>query len=92
MPIPVAILNDTRTVLCDERTGSLGGSFYENPHLQPYSPLPLRWCFDQLIRYEHATLIDVGASTGAFTLLSALHPDLTVHAFEPVDLARRVLG
>lgn len=92
MSIPVALLNDTRIVLCDERTGGLGGSFYNNPHLQPYSPLPLRWCFDQLIRYEHATLIDVGASTGCFTLLSALHPDLTVHAFEPVDLTRRVLG
>ncbi len=91
MSIPVALLSDTRIVQCDERTGSLGGSFYNNPHLQPYSPLPLRWCFDQLIRYEHATLIDVGASTGAFTLLSALHPDLTVHSFEPVPLTRRVL-
>ena len=91
MSIPVALLNDTRIVQCDERTGSLGGSFYENPHLQPYSPLPLRWCFDQLIRYEHATLIDVGASTGAFTLLSALHPDLHVWAFEPVSLSNQIL-
>lgn len=91
MSIPVALLNDTRIVYCDERTGGLGGSFYNNPHLQPYSPLPLRWAFDQLIRYEHATLIDVGSSTGCFTLLSALHPDLTVHAFEPVPLTAMVL-
>lgn len=91
MTIPVALLNDMRIVQCDDRTGSLGGSFYNNPHLQPYSPLPLRWCFDQLIRYPSATLIDVGASTGAFTLLSALHPDLAVIAFEPVDLTYRVL-
>lgn len=91
MSTPVALLNDTRVVLCDERTGSLGGSFYNNPHLQPYSPLPLRWCFDQLIRYPKATLIDVGSSTGSFTLLSALHPDLKVIAFEPVPLTNRVL-
>lgn len=91
MSIPVALLNDTRIVQCDDRTGDLGGSFYNNPHLQPYSPLPLRWCFDQLIRYEHATLIDVGASTGSFTLLSALHPDLKVHAFEPVQYTYQIL-
>jgi hypothetical protein len=37
--------------------------------LQPIQPLPLRWCFDQLIRYPKATLIDVGANTGSFTLM-----------------------
>lgn len=92
MSIPVALLNDTRIVQCDERTGGLGGSFYNNPHLQVYSPLPLRWCFDRLIIYPKATLLDIGASTGSFTLLSALHPDLTVHAFEPVKVTRRILN
>lgn len=91
MTIEVALLNDTRMVTVDDRTALLGGSFYKQPHLQPYSPVPLRWCFDQLIRYPSCTLIDVGASTGAFTLLSALHPDLLVHAFEPTELAYRVL-
>jgi len=91
MSIEVKLFNDERTVFVDERTAELGGSFYLSPHLQPYSPLPLRWCFDQLIRYPKATLIDVGASTGAFTLLSKHHPDLKVWSFEPVDLTYRVL-
>ena len=36
-------------------------------------------------------MLDVGASTGCFTLLSRHHPDLQVWAFEPVDLTHRVL-
>lgn len=92
MTIEVALFNDTRMVTVDDRTALMGGSFYLSPHLQPYSPLPLRWCFDQVIKYPKATLIDVGANTGCFTLMAKHHPDLTVHAFEPVDLAYRVLG
>lgn len=86
------ILNDTRTVLLDPRTPDVGGSFwYSSGVLQPYSPLPLRWVFDQLIRYPHAVMLDVGASTGSFSLLSAHHPDLEVWAFEPVPLTNRIL-
>jgi FkbM family methyltransferase len=92
MTIEVALFNDTRMVTVDDRTALMGGSFYMQPHLQPYSPLPLRWCFDQLIKYPKATLIDVGANTGSFTLMAKHHPGLTVHAFEPVELAYRVLG
>lgn len=87
----VNLIGDEKPVFVDDRTGGLGGSFYNNPGLQPYSPLPLKWAFEQLIRYPRATLIDVGASTGCFTLLSRHHPDLRVYAFEPVQLTYEVL-
>lgn len=91
MSVIVNLLGDEKPVFVDPRTGGLGGSFYENPHLQPYAPLPLKWAFEQLIRYERATLLDVGASTGCFSLLSRHHPDLRVWAFEPVVLTYEVL-
>ncbi len=90
MTITVNLIGDGFPVLVDDLTAQLGGSFYYEP-LRPYSPLPLKWCYDQLIKYSKATLIDVGASTGCFTLLAAHHPDLRVHAFEPVPLTCEVL-
>lgn len=87
----VNLIGDEKPVFVDDRTGGLGGSFYVNGVLQPYSPLPLKWAYEQLIRYSKATLIDVGASTGCFTLLSRHHPDLRVYAFEPVQLTYEVL-
>lgn len=91
MSILVNLLGGEKPVFLDERSANLGGAFYLNPDLQPYSPLPLKWAYDQLIRYEHAVLLDVGASTGCFSLLSRHHPDLTVYAFEPVELTYTVL-
>lgn len=87
----INLLGDEKPVFLDDRSALLGGSFYNNPTLMPYSPLPLRWAFDQLIRYPKAVLLDVGASTGCFTLLSRHHPDLEVHSFEPVPLTYLVL-
>lgn len=91
MTITVELLDNNRTILVDDRTAELGGSFWNNPHLMPYSPLPLRWCFDRLLIYPKVTLLDIGASTGCFSLLSRWHADMTVHAFEPVDMTYRVL-
>lgn len=85
-----AQLFDDKYVIVDGRTAGLGGSFYFDP-LRAYSPLPLKWCYTQLARYEHPVLIDVGASTGCYSLLAALHPGLTVWAYEPVPLTCQVL-
>lgn len=90
--ILVNLLGDDKPVFVDERTAELGGSFWLNPYLMPYSPLPLKWAFDQLIVYPKAVMLDIGASTGCFTLLSKHHTHLEVHAFEPVDLTYRVLN
>lgn len=90
MTIPVNLIGDGCPVVVDDRSAELGGSFYYEP-LRPYSPLPLKWCYEQLMLFPKATLIDVGASTGCFSLLAKHHPDLTVYAFEPVSLTYRVL-
>lgn len=84
-------LLENKSVMVDDRSALLGGSFWLNPHLMPYSPLPLKWAYERLIIYPKAVLLDVGASTGCFTLLSKHHPHLEVHAFEPVPLTARVL-
>lgn len=91
MSILVNLIGDSHPVFVDERSANLGGSFYLNPDLQVYSPLPMKWAYDQLIRYPSATLLDVGSSTGCFSLLSRHHPDLKVYAFEPVLLTYVVL-
>lgn len=91
MTIDVNLMGDGFPVVVDDLTAKLGGAFYYDP-LRPYSPLPLKWCYDQLIRYPKATLMDVGASTGCYTLLAKHHPDLTVFAFEPVPLTQQVLS
>lgn len=78
-------------LLVDDRTALLGGAFELGTPIRPYSPLPLRWAWDQLIRYPKAVLLDVGASTGCYSLLAKCHPDLTVYSFEPVALSYAVL-
>lgn len=88
--IEVNLIDDGKPVLVDDRTAECGGSFYYTP-LRPYDALPLKWCYEQLIRYPAATLIDVGASTGCYTLLAKHHPGLTVYAFEPVPQVHDVL-
>lgn len=88
--IVVNLIDDTLPVLVDDRCAKMGGSFYYTP-LRPYSPAPLKWCWEQLSRYEHATLIDVGAHVGCYALLAKHHPDLKVHAFEPVPSTASVL-
>jgi len=90
MTIAVNLIEDRLPVLVDDRTATMGGSFYYEP-LRPYDGLPLKWVYDELLRYPKATLIDVGAHTGCYTLLAKHHPDMTVYAFEPVPLTHEVL-
>ena len=91
MPITVNLIDDTLPVEVCTETGQIGGGFYYQPHLQPYSPVPLKWVWEQLSRYPQAIMIDVGASSGEFALLAKHHPSLTVYAFEPTPLGARVL-
>lgn len=85
-----AQLFDDKYVTVDDRTAGLGGSFYYEP-LRSYSPVPLKWCFQQLSQYKHPTLLDVGSSTGCYSLLAVHIPGLKVWAFEPVPLTCAVL-
>lgn len=90
MTIPVNLIGDTLPVTVDDRTALLGGSFYYEP-LRVYAALPHKWTWEQLLVIERPVLIDVGASTGCYSLLAAHHPGLTVYAFEPVPLTAEVL-
>lgn len=85
-----ATLFEDKVVTVDDKTAALGGSFYDTPP-RAYAPKPLQWCYEQLMLRPRALLLDVGASTGSYALLAKFHPDLTVHAFEPVLETHQVL-
>lgn len=83
------VMNDCPTLI-DERTSSVGGSFwYDNPP-RVYDPYIHAVCFDLLKTFPHAVLLDVGSSTGCYGLLAKHHPDLRVYSFEPVALSAEI--
>jgi FkbM family methyltransferase len=43
--------------------------------------------YERMDKYTEPNVIDIGAGTGAFTLLAALHPGASVVAFEPMPSA-----
>lgn len=77
-------------VQVDENVSSIGGSFFYDPP-RVYDPYPLEWTYNKLKSQTDPVLYDVGASSGCFTLLAALIPDLKVCAFEPAKLAYEML-
>lgn len=89
MTIVCELLPD-KLVTLDDRTAQLGGGFWYEP-LRVYDPNPLKFAYEQLSRVENPVLIDVGASTGVFSLLAKFIPNLVVYAFEPVPLTYEVL-
>lgn len=91
MSIVVNLIDETCPVLVDDRCATMGGSFYYTP-LRPYSPAPLKWCYEHLPYYANPVLLDVGAHTGCYTLLAKHIPGLKVHAFEPVPNTFEVLN
>lgn len=91
MSININLIGDSLPVDIDERTLEVGGSFwYTNPP-RVYSPYIHKWAYKQLCQHARAVLIDVGASSGCYGLLAKHHPDLTVHAFEPLPYTYDVL-
>ena len=77
-------------VTLDERSAELGGCFWQTP-LTVYDRVPIQWAYDTLRTHERPVMLDIGASTGCFTLLAKFLPTLYVHAFEPHPLAYGVL-
>lgn len=90
MSIVVNLIDDGCPVLVDDRCAEMGGSFYYTP-LRPYSPAPLKWCYEHLNYYPDPVLLDVGAHTGCYTLLAKHISNLIVRAFEPVRDTVKVL-
>jgi FkbM family methyltransferase len=78
-------------VTLDDRSAELGGCFWQTP-LTVYDRVPIQWAYDMLLTHERPVMLDIGASTGCFTLLAKYVPDLIVHAVEPFPLAYGVLS
>lgn len=51
----------------------------------------LEWIYKRIAHIDNKALIDIGAGSGAFTLLATVHPALEVLAIEPVFEARAML-
>ena len=66
----------------DPDVSSVGGSFFYDPP-RVYDPYPLEWTYNELKNQAEPVLYDVGASSGCFTLLAAVIPELRVMAWEP---------
>lgn len=88
-PITVLLCDDA-PVKVDPRSLEVGGSFQQDGRVYDEGELPRAWnddllafFFEQTRQVEEPVVLDVGANTGAFTLLTAHHPGMRVEAFEP---------
>jgi len=83
-----------QSILLDSRSGYLGGSWqWRDTNGKPlaYDGDLVKFFYEQTLSVEHPFVVDVGASTGSFTLLPLLHPTMNVLAFEPNPMAFSVL-
>lgn len=79
------ILFDNLKVILDPKSMELGGSWelaLRDGHLHTYDPDLLKFFFGRMQRYDFPRVLDIGASTGCFSLLSKFHKT-NVLAFEP---------
>lgn len=83
-----------RTILIDHLSAHIGGAWQlrdtANNPLCYDAPL-VSFFYNKVSKVQHPTVVDVGASTGNFALLPVVHPEMTVHAFEPNPVAFRAL-
>jgi FkbM family methyltransferase len=52
----------------------------------------LKFFYEKMYSFAEPNMIDVGAGSGAFTLLAALHPGASVVAFEPLKSAWNLIN
>lgn len=80
-----AYLFDSHMVEIDPRSAEIGGSFQARKNGLPaaWDEKTLKLFYEAMLEKGHVEVIDIGANTGSFTLLAALHPDMRVVAFEP---------
>jgi FkbM family methyltransferase len=78
----------------DPRTLTIGGSWSTRAKGEPrlaWEPGNIQFFFDQISRQSSPLVLDIGASTGSFSLLAKFHP-MRVVAFEPVPEVYEVLS
>lgn len=76
------------TVEINPYAGAIFGSF---EHDQAAEQAQLRAVHEYLLELPNAVLVDVGANTGSYSLLTAHHPTMAAHAFEPCPLPYTLL-
>lgn len=79
------ILFDNLKVILDSKSMELGGSWeltLRDGYLHTYDPDLLKFFFGRMQQYDFPRVLDIGASTGSFSLLSKFHK-ADVLAFEP---------
>lgn len=84
------LLGDALPVVLDNRSAEIGGCFWQMP-LQTYGPMALKWAYEQLQQQTNPVMLDIGASSGCFTLLAKFIPGMFTYAFEPVPESWAIL-
>lgn len=88
-----AVFFDDIQIEIDDRAAQMGGSWQSKTATgQPmaYDPELVKFFYNKIRQIECPVIVDVGASTGSFSLLPILH-DCQVLAFEPNPAAYDVL-
>ena len=81
-------------ITLDARSGDIGGSWQwhdTDGKVLAYDCNLVKFFYEKTLSIENPYVVDVGASTGSFTLLPLLHLGMKVLSFEPNPLAFEVL-
>jgi FkbM family methyltransferase len=92
--VEVTLFNNY-VVVVDSRSLELGGSWQETTG----EGVPIVWdaetvefFYKRTLEFEYPTILDVGASTGSFCLLSKINQDIRGIAFEPLPQVYEILA
>jgi FkbM family methyltransferase len=87
-------LFDNYVVVVDPRSLEVGGSWQGTPR----EGVPITWdaetiefFYERTLEFEQPMILDVGASTGGFCLLSKINQDIRGIAFEPLPQVYEIL-
>jgi FkbM family methyltransferase len=90
-----AYLLDDFKVEIDPRTAEIGGCWQGKPR----DGIPTVWGMDELrffyertLEYEQPVILDIGANTGAFSVLAVMNPAMRSYAFEPATNTYAILN
>jgi len=90
-----AYLLDDFKVEIDARAAEIGGCWQGEPRYgipTVWGEDELRFFYERTLECEQPVILDIGANTGAFSLLAAMNPRMRVHAFEPAPITYKVLN
>ena len=83
------MLVDNNTVSVNELSLLINGGWVKSPNTNEYIPndaSAIKLCSDLLSGVENPVMIDIGANVGCFSLLAAVHKNMTCMSFEPIKM------